>query len=74
MNDESTGSLTQEMRAVKMLLILQLLNAGVKQKQIALMLGISEASMSSSDTKRPFVDAICAEPTTGRGMIWTWSS
>ncbi len=38
MSDE-TAELSQAMRDVKMLLILQLLNAGVKQKQIALMLG-----------------------------------
>ncbi len=46
MNEQSTGSLLQEMQDMKMLLILQLLNAGVKQKQIALMLGVSEATMS----------------------------
>ncbi len=46
MNSEDAGLLLQEMRDVKMLLILQHLNSGVKQKQIALMLGISEASMS----------------------------
>ncbi len=36
----------EELRAVKMLLILQLLRQGVKQGQIAAMLGISEATMS----------------------------
>lgn len=46
MNEQDTGSLLQEMHDVKMLLILQLLNAGAKQKHIALMLGISEATMS----------------------------
>lgn len=38
--------LLEEFRAVKMLLILQLLRQGVKQTHIAAMLGISEASMS----------------------------
>lgn len=46
MNDEIAAELLQEMRSVKMLLILQLLGAGMKQKQIALMLGISDATMS----------------------------
>jgi DNA-binding transcriptional regulator LsrR (DeoR family) len=35
-----------DIRAVKMLMILQLLRSGVKQSQIAAMLGISEATMS----------------------------
>lgn len=35
-----------ELRSVKMMLILQLLRSGVKQSQIAAMLGISEATMS----------------------------
>jgi DNA-binding transcriptional regulator LsrR (DeoR family) len=38
--------LVAEMRSVKMLLILQLLRSGVRQSQIAAMLGISEATMS----------------------------
>jgi DNA-binding transcriptional regulator LsrR (DeoR family) len=38
--------LLDEMRAVKMLLILQLLRQGVKQSQIAATLGVSEATMS----------------------------
>lgn len=38
--------LLDEMRALKMLLILQLLRQGVKQGQIAAMLGISAATMS----------------------------
>lgn len=38
--------LLAEIRAVKMLLILQLLRFGVRQSQIAAMLGISEATMS----------------------------
>lgn len=38
--------LAAEMKSVKMLLILQLLRAGVKQSQIASMLGISDATMS----------------------------
>ena len=43
---KDANDLLNEMRAVKMLLILQLLRQGVKQGQIALMLGMSEASMS----------------------------
>ena len=43
MNDVDSG---KELRDLKMLLILQLLNSGVKQKQIAAALSISEASMS----------------------------
>lgn len=38
--------LLSEMKALKMLMILQLLRSGVKQSQIAAMLGISEATMS----------------------------
>lgn len=36
----------EELRAVKMLMILQLLRQGVKQSQIAAVLGVSEATMS----------------------------
>lgn len=43
---DKDGGLAREMRDVKMLLILQLLATGVKQRQIALALGISEATMS----------------------------
>jgi DNA-directed RNA polymerase specialized sigma subunit len=46
MNEQNADQLLQEMRDLKMLLILQLLNSGVKQKQIGLMLGVSEATMS----------------------------
>ena len=38
--------LLDEMRSVKMLLILQLLRQGVKQSHIAAILGVSEATMS----------------------------
>lgn len=38
--------LLEEMRALKMLMILQLLRSGAKQSQIAAMLGVSEATMS----------------------------
>lgn len=38
--------LVTEIRALKMLMILQLLRSGVRQGQIAAMLGISEATMS----------------------------
>ena len=35
-----------ELRDLKMLMILQLLNAGVRQRQIAAALGVSEATIS----------------------------
>lgn len=35
-----------DLKAIKMLLILQLLRSGVRQSQIAAMLGISDATMS----------------------------
>lgn len=43
---KENNELVDELRAVKMLLILQLLRQGVKQGQIAATLGISEATMS----------------------------
>jgi DNA-binding transcriptional regulator LsrR (DeoR family) len=43
---KETEDLLSEMRALKMLMILQLLRQGVKQSQIAAMLGVSEATMS----------------------------
>jgi DNA-binding transcriptional regulator LsrR (DeoR family) len=43
---KETDDLLGEIRAVKMLMILQLLRQGVKQGQIATMLGVSEATMS----------------------------
>ena len=43
---KESDELLSEVRAVKMLLILQLLRAGAKQSQIATMLGVSEATMS----------------------------
>lgn len=45
MANESEG-LAADIRAIKMLMILQLLRSGVRQSQIAGMLGISEATMS----------------------------
>lgn len=46
MNDQDAKALIKEMRDVKMLLILQMLNAGVRQRQLATALGVSEATMS----------------------------
>jgi DNA-binding NarL/FixJ family response regulator len=46
MNNNDVGTLVEEIRAMKRLMILQLLSSGVRQNQIALMLGISEATMS----------------------------
>ena len=38
--------LAGDIRAIKMLMILQLLRSGTRQSQIAAMLGVSEATMS----------------------------
>lgn len=46
MTDGDAKALIKEMRDVKMLLVLQMLNSGVRQRQIATALGISEATMS----------------------------
>ena len=46
MNNDDTSALLHELKSVKMLLVLQLLATGLKQRQIAMMLGISEATMS----------------------------
>ena len=46
MNDAQAKEFLQEMKDLKMLTILQLLGTGVKQRQIAQMLGVSEATMS----------------------------
>jgi predicted transcriptional regulator len=43
---KETEELTAEVRAVKKLLILQLLRSGATQSQIAAILGVSEATMS----------------------------
>jgi DNA-binding transcriptional regulator LsrR (DeoR family) len=43
---KETDDLLSEMRALKMLMILQLLRQGVRQSQIAAILGISESTMS----------------------------
>jgi predicted transcriptional regulator len=43
---QSNGELVRELDAIKRLLILQLLNSGTKQAEIAKALGISEATMS----------------------------
>jgi len=43
---KETDDFLGEIRALKMLMILQLLCLGVKQSQIAAMLGVSEATMS----------------------------
>ncbi len=40
------SEIVTELKSVKMLLILQLLRSGVRQSQIAAMLGVSDATMS----------------------------
>jgi hypothetical protein len=44
--ETSTDSLTEEMRSVKMLLILQALALGCQQKHVAVALGVSDATLS----------------------------
>lgn len=46
MNDKQTEILIEEIRAVKKLLILQLLKMGYKQTHLAATLGVSDATMS----------------------------
>lgn len=46
MTKEPIEQLVDEIRGVKMLLVLQLLRDGAKQNEIALMLGLSEATIS----------------------------
>jgi|TARA_R100000005_G_C4872451_1_gene128233 predicted transcriptional regulator len=46
MNNNDSKALLTEMQALKRLLVLQLMTQGVKQRQIAGFLGISEATMS----------------------------
>jgi predicted transcriptional regulator len=43
---KEANEVASELRSIKMLLIMQLMQQGVKQSQIAAMLGISEATMS----------------------------
>jgi predicted transcriptional regulator len=43
---KETDDVLSELRALKMLMILQLLRLGVKQGNIAAMLGVSDATMS----------------------------
>jgi DNA-binding transcriptional regulator LsrR (DeoR family) len=43
---KENGELAADIRAIKMLMVLQLLRSGVRQSQIAAMLGVSEATMS----------------------------
>lgn len=44
--DNDGNSLADELRAVKMLLIIQVLASGCQQKHIAAALGVSEATLS----------------------------
>ena len=46
MNEKDSKLLLEEFQSLKRLFILQLLGQGFKQRQIAAMLGISEATMS----------------------------
>lgn len=46
MPSSENESIVSELRSIKMLLVLQLLNQGFKQRQLAAVLGVSEATMS----------------------------
>ena len=46
MNEEQAGNLIAEIQAVKKLMMLQLLSLGYKQKHLAAVLDVSEATMS----------------------------
>jgi hypothetical protein len=46
MENSTIDSLAEEMRAVKMLLILQALAVGCQQKHVAAALGVSDATLS----------------------------
>lgn len=46
MSDPDLKSVAKELRDIKMLLVLQLVNAEVKQRTIAQFLGVSEATIS----------------------------
>ena len=46
MNEKDAKAIIGEMEAIKKLLVLQLLGSGTKQKEIAQMLDVSEATMS----------------------------
>jgi predicted transcriptional regulator len=46
MNEGNNGDLLQEMQWVRKLLMLQVLASGYQQKDIALLLGVSDATLS----------------------------
>lgn len=46
MNEGNNGGLLQEMQWVRKLLMLQVLASGYQQKDIALLLGVSDATLS----------------------------
>ena len=46
MNEGNNGDLVQEMQWVRKLLMLQVLASGYQQKDIALLLGVSDATLS----------------------------
>jgi DNA-binding Xre family transcriptional regulator len=60
MNDEDMKALLQEIQWVRKLLMLQMLLAGCKQKHLAAMLGVSNATMSRMMPKG-FAKAITAK-------------
>lgn len=45
-NNSDLNTVVQELRDIKMLLVLQLVNADVKQRTIAQFLGVSDATVS----------------------------
>lgn len=46
MTDDQANTLIAEVRSLKMLLMLQLLSSGCKQKHLAAVLGVSEPTLS----------------------------
>ena len=59
---KETDELAAEVRAVKKLLILQLLRSGATQSQIAAILGVSDATMSRMLPKGTAKSAKAAAP------------
>jgi predicted transcriptional regulator len=53
MNDRDAKVLIEEVKALKMLSVLQLMQQGVKQRQIAAILGVSEATVSRMIPRQP---------------------
>ena len=53
MREIDNDATLKELRSIKLLLVMQLLSQGHKQKQLAVALGVSEATMSRMIPKEP---------------------